>query len=126
MIDSAGNAGRYPSIDYNPLVGLAVSYYEATGGNLKFADRIGAIWNPQLVDTAGNVDQYSSISIDQAGFRYISYYDATNGDLKLADSQAGIPIPTLSEWGIIILGLLLLAGGTIAIVRRYRAVAPSD
>ena len=29
-------------------------------------------------------------------------------------------IPTLSEWGMIILGLLLLATGTIAIIRRYR------
>jgi len=27
-------------------------------------------------------------------------------------------IPTLSEWGMIILGLLLLAAGTIAVIRR--------
>ena len=31
-------------------------------------------------------------------------------------------IPTLSEWGLIILGLLLLAGGTVAIIRRYEAI----
>ena len=28
------------------------------------------------------------------------------------------PIPTLSEWGMLILGLLLLAAGTVAIIRR--------
>jgi len=32
-------------------------------------------------------------------------------------------IPTLSEWGIIILALLLLAAGTVALIRRYDAVA---
>lgn len=31
-------------------------------------------------------------------------------------------IPTLSEWGMIILALLLLAAGTVAVVRRHRAV----
>jgi len=34
--------------------------------------------------------------------------------------DTGEPIPTLSEWGMIILALLLLAAGTIAIVRRRR------
>jgi len=29
-------------------------------------------------------------------------------------------VPTLSEWGMIIMGLMLLAGGTVAIVRRFR------
>ena len=29
-------------------------------------------------------------------------------------------VPTLSEWGMIILALLLLAGGTVAVIRRFR------
>jgi len=32
-------------------------------------------------------------------------------------------IPTLSEWGMVVLALLLLAAGTIAVIRRRRAVA---
>ena len=32
------------------------------------------------------------------------------------------PIPTLSEWGMLIMGLLLLAAGTVAVVRRKTAV----
>jgi hypothetical protein len=33
------------------------------------------------------------------------------------------PIPTLSEWGMIIMGLMLLALGTVAVIRRRRAIA---
>ena len=37
-------------------------------------------------------------------------------------------IPTLTEWGMLLLGLLLLATGTVAVVRRrrYRQVAGAD
>ncbi len=35
-------------------------------------------------------------------------------------------IPTLSEWGMIILALLLLASGTVAVIRRRRVVAISE
>ena len=31
-------------------------------------------------------------------------------------------IPTLSEWGMIVLALLLLAAGTVAVIRRRKAV----
>ncbi len=33
----------------------------------------------------------------------------------------GVEIPTLSEWGMLIMGLLLLALGTVAVVRRRKA-----
>ncbi len=36
----------------------------------------------------------------------------------------GIIVPTVSEWGLIVMGLLILTGGTIAI-RRGRATAPA-
>ncbi len=36
------------------------------------------------------------------------------------------PIPTLSEWGMIILSLLLLAAGTICIIRRRKAVTAKE
>ncbi len=53
------------------------------------------------------------------------------GDQKIliSDLQSGLfivalsltPVPTLSEWGILILGLLMLAVGTVAVVRRKKA-----
>jgi hypothetical protein len=42
-------------------------------------------------------------------------------DITVAPNAADIP--TLSEWGMIILGLLLLALGTVAIIRRRQAAA---
>ncbi len=30
----------------------------------------------------------------------------------------GWPIPTISEWGVVIMGLLLLAVGTVAVIRK--------
>lgn len=44
-------------------------------------------------------------------------------DLKVASVDCNTPeqIPTLSQWGMILLSLLLIAAATAAIVRRYRA-----
>lgn len=42
-------------------------------------------------------------------------------DITVSPNPADIP--TLSEWGMIILGLLLLAMGTVAIIRKRRAAA---
>ena len=36
------------------------------------------------------------------------------------------PIPTLSEWGMIVLGLLLLTVGTIALIKRRKIAAVPD
>ncbi len=44
---------------------------------------------------------------------------AVIGALGIGCGQA---IPTLSEWGLIILALLLLAGGTVAVIRRCKTV----
>jgi len=73
---------------------------------------------------------------DQAG-RIDTAYDDINGSmfLGLADGVTGftpvfVPatitfgdyntVPTLSEWGMIVLFLLLLAGGTVGVVRKFR------
>jgi hypothetical protein len=41
-------------------------------------------------------------------------------DIGAFGVDCGVEIPTLSEWGMIILGLLLLGAGTIAVVRRRK------
>ncbi len=68
------------------------------------------------------------------------FCDPDNGDLYLANASCcvgageggvdigafgigcGLPVPTLSEWGMMIMGLLLLVLGTAAVVRKKRAV----
>jgi hypothetical protein len=47
-----------------------------------------------------------------------SYSDDISILINLSDSTE---IPTLSEWGMIVLALLLLAIGTVAVVRRRKA-----
>lgn len=54
---------------------------------------------------------------DVSGLGYFAFW--INGETNLPDCQQDIP--TLSEWGAIILSLLLLVAGTIAIVRRQQA-----
>jgi hypothetical protein len=39
----------------------------------------------------------------------------------LLNDQAGSEVPTLSEWGMLIMGLLLLTIATVAVVRRRKA-----
>ncbi len=68
------------------------------------------------------------------------FCDPENGDFHLADASCcvgegeggvdigafgvgcGVEIPTLSEWGMLIMGLLLLAIGTVTVARRRKAV----
>lgn len=86
ILDGSGgdNVGSYVSLQIvngNP----AISYYDVTGGHLKFIralDANGTTWAaPVTVDATGNVGQYTSLQIVD-GFPAISYYDVTNGNLN--------------------------------------------
>jgi hypothetical protein len=73
-------------------------------------------------DTLGNLDMDLLASVTQTG---------TAMAAVLARIDPGVnpdPVPTLSEWGMGILGLLLLAAGTVAVIRRKRRFAetPAD
>jgi hypothetical protein len=69
------------------------------------------------------VDDVSQISVNDteymepAGFCVASWENAYVDDVSFNGPAI---IPTLSEWGLILLSLLLLAGGTAAIVRMRR------
>ena len=68
----------------------------------------------------------------EVSFSHVDYRDTTVTDVVVIENETTtvdvvmdeLPteIPTLSEWGMIILALLILAMGTIAIIRRHRAV----
>ncbi|MEE9553868.1 MAG: IPTL-CTERM sorting domain-containing protein [candidate division Zixibacteria bacterium] len=49
-----------------------------------------------------------------------------NNDNGIDDACESQDVPALSEWGVIILALLLLASGTVAVIRRRRVVAISE
>jgi hypothetical protein len=85
-VDSLGDVGQYTSLAFyggSP----AISYYDATNGDLKYAYRNSTtgIWTRETVHPGEQwVGEYTSLAFDSLGRAAISYYDATNEDLKLA------------------------------------------
>jgi hypothetical protein len=96
-VDSAAGAGgggvdsdvgRYTAIALDGD-GAWISYYDATGGDLKAAHWQDGKWLIETVDSAGDVGAYTSLALDAGGAPHISYYDATHGDLKVAHRSDG-------------------------------------
>jgi hypothetical protein len=53
----------------------------------------------------------------------VTNLDSNNVSILINLSDNAEPVPTLSEWGLLIMSLLLLAAGTIAVVRRREAAS---
>lgn len=121
MVDSAGQSGAYNSIAVDSHDRPHIAYYDIAPANedLKYAYYDGASWHLEVVDTTGDVGKYASIDLDNLDIPHIGYFDYTNRDLKYAVKYIE-SIPSLSDWGLLILALLLLAAGTVAVVRRGR------
>lgn len=94
--------------------------------DLYFSDDGGVTWQAIEVDlpptqfnylweVPGNATTQGRVKIymDNSG----TDYEDQSGDFTII----AVTIPTLSEWGMIILTLMLLAAGTVAIIRRQRA-----
>ena len=67
----------------------------------------------QTFTFSGCVGAYSSPDSGQG----LLLGNITGIDLTIMEPN---PIPTVSEWGMLILGLLLLMAGTVAVIRRRR------
>lgn len=74
----------YCSVQFDCLANPAVSYYDATDGNLKYAHWSGTDWELQVVESEGQVGMYTSLAFDDSKYPAISYHDGTKGALKLA------------------------------------------
>jgi hypothetical protein len=83
-VDSTDNVGKFTSLAFGPDGQPAISYYDDTNGDLKFARYNGSSWSTATVDAAGDVGSFTSLAFGPDGQPAISYYDETNGDLKFA------------------------------------------
>ena len=76
--------------------------------------------------TGGGTLTPAQVADMQAGLTYVNLHTDlfTGGELRgQIDTLQPPPIPTVSEWGLIVMGLLLLTAGTI-VIRRYKAHGP--
>ncbi|GEP42198.1 autotransporter-associated beta strand repeat-containing protein [Brevifollis gellanilyticus] len=91
VLDSAGDVGAYPSlgsVNGQPTTlknRPAISYYDATNGDLKYvtgADSTGASWNqPTTLVSVDDVGRANTLLVAD-GLPAVSYYNATTADLE--------------------------------------------
>ena len=86
IVDATGDVGYYSDMELHPANRLpAISYYDQTNGNLKYAWlQENGEWLIEVVDEVGDVGSYTSLEFSSIGQPHIAYYDTTNRRPKYA------------------------------------------
>jgi hypothetical protein len=99
-IDSLGvssGQGFATSIAIDSNNKIHISYYDFTGGDLKYATNKSGQWIKTILDSDGDVGYYSSLSVDSNNKIHISYFDRTNRDLKYATDVTNLWVTTIID-----------------------------
>ena len=83
-VDSEGDLGVYSSLAFSSSGHPAISYYDRTNKDLKYALFDGKNWKKQTIDSEGDVGTHISLAFSPSGHPAISYYDYKSKDLKFA------------------------------------------
>ena len=89
-VDSVGMVGTENSLKFGSNGQPAISYYDATNKDLKYASYDGTRWNLTTVDSSGSVGNHSSLGFAANGTPDISYQNISTGDLKFAYFDRGV------------------------------------
>jgi hypothetical protein len=70
----------------------AISYYDYSNFNLKFARRNGASWQIETVDSAGEIGQYTSLAVvdGRPAISYQQTFDEFRSTLKYASHDGSM------------------------------------
>ncbi|NLX46554.1 MAG: hypothetical protein GXY70_00045 [Euryarchaeota archaeon] len=92
--NSTNDVGSYSSIAIEKLTRTTyrphISYYDTTGGDLKYAVYKSGAWGESVWDISNinapafNVGMHNSMVLDGYGMAHVSYYDTTNDRLLLS------------------------------------------
>ncbi|MBC7785134.1 MAG: S8 family serine peptidase [Burkholderiales bacterium] len=76
--------GTYASVAVDKSGRPSVAYFDATHGDLRYANFNGIRWSTQLLEAKNSTGLYASLVFDRNQRPVISYYRKTTGDLKVA------------------------------------------
>ncbi|MBW2734385.1 MAG: DUF4215 domain-containing protein, partial [Deltaproteobacteria bacterium] len=85
VVDQDVDVGMFNDLVVGTDGAVHISYYDATGQDLRYAWRpAGGAFTVSVVDHAGDVGQHSAIALDLLNNVHMLYHDETQGTLKYA------------------------------------------
>lgn len=86
----SSDVGRFVDLQISNGLAMAVAYYDATNGDLRYAIRTApGIWTVTQIVDADNVGQFPSLQFNSSDRPWITHYDATTKDLKITNYMGG-------------------------------------
>lgn len=90
--------GEYTSMKLDRQGHPHIAYYDAVGGNLRYAHHDGSQWWIEVADgAAADVGQFASLALDTLGTPHIAYYDETIGKLRYTTKVGGLWIREVAD-----------------------------